>query len=328
MDFARHYHPPELSLWQGRPDTPAGACFFQCVQPLDMGASRTEQTPDAFALLGFVCDEGVRRNAGRTGAAAGPNALRAQLGRLPVHRKDVVVYDAGNVVCEYDDLENAQQALAEGVFRLLSASLTPILIGGGHEMAFGHYQGIVRYLAQRPLTIVNFDAHFDMRPLLPLQKGSSGTPFLQIAMAAAEAGAHFDYRCLGIQPQGNIAPLFQTAQDHRVQVLSADDMQTDSNRSQVFVRQILQDASCLYLSLCLDVFAAAFAPGVSAPQSRGLLPWQVIPLTRQLAASGKVLTYDVAELLPEADPDARTAKLAASMVHDIVHFHQRGPTPR
>ena len=35
-------------------------------------------------LIGFPCDEGVRRNGGRVGAAAGPAALRAALANLPL----------------------------------------------------------------------------------------------------------------------------------------------------------------------------------------------------------------------------------------------------
>jgi len=46
-----------------------------------------------------------------------------------------------------------------------------------------------------------------------------------------------------------------------------------------------------------------YAPGVSAPQPLGVLPWQILPLVRQLAASGKVVSYDIAELSPKYDID-------------------------
>ena len=52
--------------------------------------------PAGVAVLGFASDEGVRRNGGRTGAVAGPFALRAVLSNSPV-MDDSFLYDAGNV---------------------------------------------------------------------------------------------------------------------------------------------------------------------------------------------------------------------------------------
>jgi formiminoglutamase len=81
---------------------------------------------------------------------------------------------------------------------------------------------------------------------------------------------------------------------------------------------MLEKSDNVYLSLCLDVFAAAIAPGVSAPQALGLTPWQIIPALRQLAVSNKVISLDVVELAPNFDLDQRTAKLAALLICDFL----------
>ena len=75
------------------------------------------------------------------------------------------------------------------------------------------------------------------------------------------------------------------------------------------------------MSLSLDVFSPAFAPGVSSIQPLGLYPWHIIPLIRQAAASGKMLSYDIAEHVPRYDIDHRTAKLAAALIYEIIHHH-------
>ena len=36
-------------------------------------------------ILGYSCEEGVKRNQGRTGTDQGPAAIRKQLGKLPNH---------------------------------------------------------------------------------------------------------------------------------------------------------------------------------------------------------------------------------------------------
>lgn len=323
MTWNNRYLPPDPTQWQGRADTPHASCFFQIVQMLNLLEQKPiEITQPTFALLGFRCDEGIRRNSGRPGAAEGPTALRQALAKLPVHKQNFHLLDAGSVFCSDGDLETSQAALGEVVAILLTNNITPIVIGGGHEVSWGHYQGISEAYPEKNLGIINFDAHFDMRPLLPGGKGSSGTSFLQIAKEHEHKKRRFDYNCIGIQHAGNIRQLFETAKSYNTQVILADELHTGQVEKCVdFIDRIIDQNEIVYASLCLDVFAAAFAPGVSAIQPLGLFPWHIIPLMRQLAASGKVISYDIAELSPRYDFDQATAKLAASLIYEIVHHH-------
>jgi formiminoglutamase len=324
MIWNTRYNPPDTKSWQGRPDVPLGSCFFQIIQPLHLNQPLPPavQEKQAFALIGFCCDEGIRRNLGRPGAAKGPGVIREILAKLPVQKQNFVCYDAGDINCTDGDLENSQAALGEVVNLLLQAGMTPIVLGGGHELAWGHYQGIAKKFPDERLGIVNFDAHFDMRPLLPNGDGSSGTPFLQIALAHQSAKRSFDYNCIGIQHAGNIRQLFDTAKKYHAQILLADDLhQGYMDKCINFIDRVIDQNQIIYLSLCLDVFAAPYAPGVSAPQTLGITPWQIMPLVRQLAASGKVISYDIAELCPPHDIDYRTAKLAANFIYEIIHHH-------
>jgi formiminoglutamase len=324
MNWFSYYQPPEASPWQGRADLAHGSCFFHIIQLVNLKQpSWTSSTRPAFALLGFRCDEGVKRNLGRPGAINGPNVLREALAKLPLQRADLVIYDAGNISCEDDHLEEAQQALGEAVSLLLQQGITPILLGGGHEIAWGHYQGIVKALPNENVGIVNFDAHFDMRPLLADDKGSSGTPFLQIAQAQQQVKKSFDYSCIGIQPAGNIPLLFATMNKYHGGVILAEDIHLNKKeKCASFVESIIKRNQYLYITICLDVFSDSDAPGVSAPQILGLTPWQVIPMIRTLAQSGKAISYDLAEFSPKYDIDNRTARLAASLIFEIVHHHR------
>ena len=325
MSSKVRYQPPKPQLWQGRLDTPENSCIFQLVQPLDL---RHIQLPAfneeaAFAILGFCCDEGIERNHGRVGAAEGPHVLREVIARLPIQRTDILIFDVGDVVCDDTNLEGAQHSLGEIIALLLQHNMTPIVLGGGHEISWGNYQGIASAFPNERLGIVNIDAHFDMRPLLPDDKGSSGTPFLQIARAHEASQRPFDYTCIGIQPAGNIKPFFETMRAYGGHVIMAEELQQGNtkNCAENIVRVIEQN-QIIYLSVCLDAFSASYAPGVSAPQVLGITPWQVLPIIRQLADSGKVVSYDVAEYSPRYDQDLRTAKLAANLVYEIIHHHK------
>ena len=73
-------------------------------------------------------------------------------------------------------------ALGCGRARPSDAGQFPVVLGGGHEVAFGTYLGLARISrSAHPgdrIGILNLDAHFDLRPG-PVP--SSGTPFRQIA---------------------------------------------------------------------------------------------------------------------------------------------------
>lgn len=325
MTWHARYTAPSAAVWQGRPDAPARACFFQIIEMLDINQIKPSSKP-AFALLGFCSDEGIKRNHGRPGANNGPRAIREMLAALPIQKKSITCYDAGDIHCHEHQLEEAQENLSRVIDVLLRNGYTPIVLGGGHELAYGHFLGITKALPDSTFEIVNFDAHLDMRPLLPNNKGSSGTPFLQMADLQQSRGKKFFYNCVGIQSAGNIQALFDTAREHDVKILLAEDFhQGFVNKCQHFFERIVDRHADIYLSLCMDVFAQAYAPGVSAPQPLGLTPWQVIPVLRQLVSSGKVRSYDIAELSPPLDTDHRTAKLAASLIYEIVHHHRHYP---
>jgi formiminoglutamase len=328
MTWTTRYLPPDPNQWRGRTDIPKNSCFFQIMQMLSLLEEKTFNvgTENCFAILGFRCDEGIRRNHGRGGAIEGPAAIRQALGRLPVHKENFIFYDAGSITCADNDVEASQRALGEVVALLLEHKIKPIILGGGHELVWGHYQGIARQYPQNSLGIISFDAHFDMRPLLPKNLGTSGTPFLQIAEAHESSGRDFDYNVIGIQPTGNIRQLFDTARRYNTRMMLADELhQGQVEKCVDFVDRVVDKNEMVYVSICLDVFSAAIAPGVSASQPFGLWPGHVIPLLRQLAASGKVVSYDISELSPRYDVDQRTAKLAAVLIYEIVH-HQHQHT--
>lgn len=313
------YKAPNLDLWQGRTDaSEAPTRWHQVVRPLDLSTNQPASpgTPAPIAFLGFRSDEGVRRNGGRPGAAGGPVALRKAMGNLALPAEGLALADAGDVACGAD-LEQTQAELAERVAQLLAAGYRPLLLGGGHEIAYAHYTGL-RQGSDRPPAILNLDAHFDLRPQQAGQ-ASSGTPFRQIAEELRAAGQPFAYLALGIDEAANDTGLFATARELGADFMLAEECEANEG-SRLFTQLAawLAKQPAIYLTLDLDVLRAADAPGVSAPALCGLSPWVIRAILRQVAASGKLLSADVAELNPAYDPDNRTARLAARLVYELV----------
>lgn len=294
------------TTWTGRNDGPGPQHrrFFHCVTAPGEGVR-----PDA-ALIGFASDEGVRRNRGRVGAVEGPAALRSALASLAVH-EELSVVDHGDITVEGCDLEGGQRRLGETVRVARGTAPLTVVLGGGHETAYGSYLG----LGQRPgLGVLNLDAHFDLRQE---ERPTSGTPFLQIARSREADGLDPNYSVLGVSRASNTSTLFETAHHLRVPWLLDDDCQ-DVVAPLAFVREVLGGVDELYLSIDLDVLPAATAPGVSAPAALGVPPFVIQTVCDAVADSGRLLHLDVTELNPRLDIDHRTARVAARLIHRII----------
>ncbi len=277
-------------------------------------------TENTIALLGYACDEGVKRNQGRIGAIAGPDTIRTQLGKMPNHLDDEVKFvDYGNIECEDVDMEAAQSMLKQKVSQLLTQNVFPIIIGGGHDIAYGHYNGISKYIGtNETIGIINFDAHFDLRS--NENGNNSGTPFYQIAQDCQENGSTFNYFCFGIRKDANDKTLFQNAHDLGVDYIENKEFSIESAKS--IVRKLLdfiQKVDHIYVTIDLDGFSSAYAPGVSAPSPMGFSPKIVLETLEIIIKSNKLISMDIAEMNPKYDVDGHTAKLAASLIHHVMH---------
>lgn len=315
-----YYRPPAAEDWQGRRDghTEEHLRWHQHIQLVDLTQDATP-FKGAFVVLGFACDEGVRRNMGRVGAMQGPKSIRKALANMPIFRSNSFsLFDAGNIICPNENLDAAQATLGKAIQRVRKKGGFPIVLGGGHEVTYGHYLGF-QDDANKKLGIINFDAHFDCRAPQH-HEASSGTGFFQIAEVESAKGNRLHYLPIGIQRISNTQALFDYIQAQGVTWIEGADFHT-ANQQQISetITRFLAEIDQLYLTIDLDVFAAAFAPGVSAVAFNGIFPdsffWQVF---RELVQSPKLKSLDIAELNPLYDIDMHTAKLAANLIFELV----------
>ena len=273
----------------------------------------------SFALIGFGSDEGVKRNKGRLGAADAPDMIRAQLANLPVHQS-VSIVDIGTVVCEQGQLEKAQADLADQVERSLQQGMKPIVLGGGHEVAFGSFSGLFQYIQhhepQQKIGIINFDAHFDLREA---EQVTSGTPFLNAAKLSEQNQKEFHYLCIGVAKHSNTKALFDTADRLNCQYIYDQQLQLSEIDHLISkINGFIEKIDALYITVDLDVFSASIAPGVSSPAVKGIDLSVFDPLFQAIKKSGKIRVFDVAECNPRFDLDNRTAKLAAYIIFNYI----------
>ena len=314
--------------WEGRIDTDTDYDAFrwhQWVEELDLNSDpKPFEGELGFAIIGFCSEQGVMRNKGRVGTALAPDFIRRQMANLPcTFDQKVRIFDAGDIVVQHISLEEAQMLLSEAVRRILSLNLFPIVLGGGHETTCGHYCGHLAHARDLgnntpDFGIVNFDAHFDLRPY---DKGSSsGSMFRQAADLCKARGMKYGYLPLGIQKHSNTVSLFRTAEELGVHYVLARELQYGSATS-VYekVDTFMYEHESAYITICTDVFSSAFAPGVSATQAIGLDPEVVLPVIKHILRTRKIRGFDICEISPRFDHDNTTASLGAVLIFSVVN---------
>ena len=280
-----------------------------------------DYTGKKVCFVSYNSNEGIRRNNGRLGAADGWKHLKTALSNFPIFDTNIRFYDLKDPVdVKGGKLEEAQQELAEVVAKLKSKDYFVVCMGGGHDIAYGTYNGILSYAKTQSkdpkIGIISFDAHFDMREY---DKGAnSGTMFYQIANDCKRDGIKFDYNVIGIQRFSNTKRLFDRAKSFGVTYYLAEDI---LKLSDLNITPILERNDYIHLTICTDVFHITCAPGVSAPQTFGIWPNQAIGLINAVAKTKKNLTLEVAEISPRYDYDDRTSRLIANLIYQVILKH-------
>ena len=139
-----------------------------------------------FVLLGIPEDIGVRANYGRPGAASAWNSALKSIANIQHNRfckgNQLLILGHIDVSSQMEatknldfnlmddrlklsqNVEEIDKEVSHVVFMIVKAGKIPIIIGGGHNNAYGNIKGTA--LAKgRPVNAVNFDAHSDFRIL-------------------------------------------------------------------------------------------------------------------------------------------------------------------
>lgn len=299
-------------IWTGRFDGDE-PLYHRIFQRVSLEDDYTTISTNDFVLHGFAVDEGVKRNQGRVGAKDAPDLIRRSISNFPVVKPSFILKDFGNISCEDGDLENSQNILAEKVQKTLQKGGKSVVLGGGHEVMFAHYSGIKKAFPTKKIGIINIDAHFDNREVDPQIGASSGTGFWQIAQSEKINSLH-----IGIQKNSNTLKLFDTAHQFGMKYILAEELFFE-NLPTIYekIDQFIEGSDVLYLTICMDVFNASIAPGVSAAAYNGIFADATfMHFYKHILESEKLIAMDIAEVNPSIDRNEQTSRLAASLINE------------
>lgn len=258
-------------------------------------------------LLGIASD---RHSSYLRGAAQAPEVIRAALrsdaGNLVAENGieigvDVALEDAGDVVIDDTDADDARIEAAVRVLADRAPAERVLCLGGDHSVTLP----VVRALAavHGPLEILHIDAHPDLYHDYAGNPRSHASPFARIM----EQGLARRLVQVGIR----------TANRHQREQAARFGVEVIEMR-QFAVERVPRLAAPLYISIDLDGLDPAHAPGVSHPEPGGLTVRELLAVLQ--AQTAPLVGADIVELNPLRDLNGITAVVAAKLLKELCAF--------
>lgn len=266
---------------------------------------KLSEYPDyTLAIIGVPFDE---KSSFLRGAADGPAAIRrvstgkcynsdTELG-IDLAEETVLV-DLGDVDTSGDMLKTFAE-VEKKVAEVVRKKAIPIILGGDHSITYPAVRAVASH--HQNLDLLHLDAHPDMYEDLYGDRLSHACPMARIL----EEGLVKNLIQVGIR---SMTPEQKAlAKNYGVRTIEAREFPEKLS---------LEFRNPLYISLDLDVFDPAFAPGVSHHEPGGLTSRQVLDLIHNLKAT--IVGFDIVELNPMRDVSDMTAALAFKLLKEIA----------
>jgi formiminoglutamase len=318
---------PALFFTRHDPEDPR---LGEWVRPLAWDATlEASLAEESTVIIGWPDDEGIRLNGGRPGAALAPSRIRKFLYRMtPDRGPNQNLFDGGDLdITMPGSLLERHAEARKSAIRVLRTGAKLITLGGGHDFGYPDAASFCEIIGEpqpgdrvstpryKPL-VLNFDAHLDVRPL-DHRGPNSGSPFFRLL---SEFNS-IDFVEIGIQRQCNSKMHERWLTDRGARIVSYDEMASASSYWDVLHDRVgdwVLKRRPAFVSVDIDAFSSAIAPGCSQSWATGLDIGQFLFCFRALLARLDVVGLGLYEVSPELDSDDRTSKLAAQIAYEFL----------
>ncbi|MCB0394918.1 MAG: formimidoylglutamase [Bdellovibrionales bacterium] len=270
-----------------------------------------------FALIGYTDDEGISLNNGRLGAHSAPNEIRKFLYKMSPNKNisGSFINDLGNLK-KLSGIEERHQKARGTVAEIHKLKAQRVIsLGGGHDYGYVDGCGFLDALSDKNPIVINIDAHLDVRDL---EFGpNSGTSFYRIRNEFPKAQIFQ----IGMQDQCNSLHHFRWCEENQILVLRWNDLVNSTSKLSAmleFLGEELLKKRPAFLSIDMDAFSSAYAPGCSQVFPTGFAPDEILQFVEILCYRFDVRHLGLYEVSPPFDLDGRTSKLAALLAHKFL----------
>jgi agmatinase len=263
----------------------------------------------------------------RPGTRFGPRAIReAQYssGSLNSLQLDVrpfeelTVVDAGdaNVVPAF--WERGHAMIYRKVREVAATGAIPIVLGGDHSITWPSASAISELRRPGSIGVVHFDAHADTAPDSFGQLASHGTPMRRLIESGAVLGRNFVQ--VGLRGYWPPVEVLEWMREHGLRWHLMTEIEERGAEAVVAdaIREALDGADAIYLSIDIDVVDPGSAPGTGTPEPGGMLPRELLRAVRQIVGAVEIAGMDIVEVSPPYDWAESTAMIANRVVLEAI----------
>jgi guanidinopropionase len=275
------------------------------------------------AVIGVPMDLGVSN---RPGARFGPRAVRSIERIGPYHPTFTSVPMAAARCADVGDVPfRSRYSLDESLediehyYRALHArGVRPLSVGGDHSITYPILKALGR---ERPVGLVHIDAHCDTMGAFDGSKFHHGGPF----RLATLDGVLDPERTIQIGIRGSSNMFWEFSHVAGMTVVYMEEFMQAGVAAIAERARAVVGAGPVYVSVDVDGFDPAFAPGTGTPEVGGLTSREGLALLRALGGLD-IIGADVVEVAPQYDPTTNTAQLAAQLLFEELALMTAGRT--
>jgi len=265
------------------------------------------------ALVGVPMDLGVSN---RAGARFGPRAVRTIERIGPYHptmrgvpKSRARAADIGDVPFRSRySLEESLADIERFYADLRARKVRPLSVGGDHSISYPILKALGR---DAPVGMVHIDAHCDTMGTYDDTKFHHGGPF----RLAVLDGVLDPERTIQIGIRGAANMFWEFSHASGMTVIYMEDFLRMGVAAVIDKARAVVGDQPVYVSVDVDGFDPAYAPGTGTPEAGGLQAREGLALLRGLAGLN-IIGADVVEVAPEYDPTTNTAQLAAQILFE------------
>jgi len=218
--------------------------------------------------------------------------------------------------------------LADSVGETLADGAFPLVIGGDHSIAIGTWSGVARF-AGAPVGLLWIDAHLDSHTPETTHSGAiHGMPLACLLGRGDRRLLAMGLRGAQVDPRHTVVLGPRSWEPEEAEFLARMGVRV-IGRDEIGERGL---AACLAevaaimaaaprgfgITIDLDVFDPAAAPGVGSPEPGGLPARELRRGLQRLAAIPGLRALELAEYNPNRDRDGLTAQLICNLIEDML----------
>jgi len=218
--------------------------------------------------------------------------------------EDLKLVDVGDVV-DVGMVELAVDNIQRVVEEIKALGKLPVMLGGEHTITLGALRAL------KPSAVVVFDAHLDLRNTLFEERLCHAT---YLRRAHEEQG----FKLIVVAARALSGEEINYAEENGVIVITAQDVKRFGVEPILgMIRDSLEGAESVYLSVDMDAVDPAEAPAVGNPSPEGIGITQLLDLITRVVDK-RLIGFDLNEVSPSYD-SGLTAIQAAYVVVETLY---------